>query len=327
MYMNSWRPLKATVDQTLVDKIPGYMFDPLADWVENVETKLGVEGHEGKSASSGRKSFIYDFDCLRHTRSTLTSGTSTKVFAQMLNIGMNPIAIGTSLLMKPPTNPQALMLDYIDFILSKIGDAANNAADATTGQLEKYTALYHDLDHILETAGSKWRIGKRNNLQGLVERVDHTMDEAADKAMSECGDAGELLAQAWQQLFGRDPNPTEAYNTTIRALDVAANPILSPNDAKATLGKSLSAMRDQHWRYKIEVEEPNSQRPDEAPRNVDGGVVQLMMRTILENHNTRHAGGEITNEQARAAIFLAVPAIQAFHDDLLTKAEKQRQIS
>lgn len=147
------------------------------------------------------------------------------------------------------------------------------------------------------------------------------MDEAADKAMSECGDAGELLAEAWRQLFGRSPNPTEAYNTVMRALDETTKHTLSPNNPQATLGQSLTNMRNQHWQYVIEAKEKDNLKPGEKSHNVDGGVIQLMLRTIMENHDTRHAAGEITSEQARSAIFLAVPIIQAFHDGLVSKPE------
>ncbi|KAE8127307.1 hypothetical protein DDE84_02555 [Bifidobacterium tibiigranuli] len=138
--------------------------------------------------------------------------------------------------------------------------------------------------------------------------------------MSEGDEAGNLLALAWHQLFGRNPNSAVAYSTTVKALEAATKNSIAPKDEKYTLGKGLSNMRNQQWHYAIEADLGETA---ESPRNVDGGVIQLMMRSIWEAQHDRHGAVEGTNsispEEARAAIFLAVPVIQAFHDKLVVR--------
>ena len=37
--------------------------------------------------------------------------------------------------------------------------------------------------------------------------------------MSGSGEAGILLAQAWRELYGMDPDPSEAYRHAVRAIE------------------------------------------------------------------------------------------------------------
>ncbi|MFT8593506.1 MAG: hypothetical protein ABF747_07855 [Bifidobacterium sp.] len=321
--MSTWRPREAPIESPLVDGIPEYLVESLIDWVNEAERVINVGIDAYNKPSYRRKPFLETFDllCRRHTG--ITNSTTAAFFINHWN-----------------EDPD-LLLDYIDYVLSELGKRATenvtnifspqrgHGAVAVSGTFQSSAEQINAsrdmtieaLDKLLVKAGSKWRVGKRDGNAGLVERVDPTMDEAADKAMSECGDAGELLAEAWRQLFGRSPNPTEAYNTVMRALDETTKHTLSPNNPQATLGQSLTNMRNQHWQYAIEAKEKDNLKPGEKSHNVDGGVIQLMLRTIMENHDTRHAAGEITSEQARSAIFLAVPIIQAFHDGLVSKPE------
>jgi hypothetical protein len=321
VFMDDWKPLRQQLDQTLVQGVQEYMFDPLSSWIEEAEELLSVQGYRGKTASPARESFVYDFDCMSHRRSKLSTTSSTDRFRVLLLIDLDDEESREADYVYAPSDAPDMMLDYIDYLLRHLREAQNDSTKSDYTH-ERCQELCSNLDHILERAGSAWRTGLRNHHYGLVERVNPTVDEAADKAMSEAGDAGTLLAESWGQLFGRNPNPSEAYRTTVKAVEAATKPSLCPNDDRYTLGKGLSAMRNQHQCYVIDVRDDQGNTP---PHNVDGGVIQLMMRSIWESQRDRHAGNSdsapITSEEARAAIYLAVPIIQAFHDGLVYKPE------
>lgn len=298
--MDYWKPLNHNHDEALYDGIPDFMLESLIDWVIDAEFKMGVAEME----PSNRADFIHEFDRLDKFPSGLSTNGTATVF--QLNSKQNP----------------NLLLNYIDFILCQLGnlDDGEKTRQDIRGEIHE---LINDLDTILSQSGSKWRVGERRGHVGLVERVNPSMDKAADKVMRESGDAGDLLAKAWHELFGRNPNPSLAYSTVVKALELATNDYLSPNDSKYTLGKGLSVMREQHWGYQIDITEQLNNAPHHT---VDGGVIQLMMRSIWESQRDRHAGNgitQITAKEARAAIFLAVPIIQAFNDGLVSKPDQQ----
>lgn len=315
--MCAWKPLKTHVGGTLVDGVPNYLVESLSDWIEDAEFALRVGWTHNVAAQNDRDAFMQRFDRQRRNRSGLTECTTRYFIMEHYSICPDDV------------------LDYLDYVLAMLCELEEIDAPDPFSYEARITGsdpgrtitkqgkqhLLDTLDNYLKEVGSKWRVGQRGDYIGLVERVNPTVDEAADKAMSEAGDAGTLLAESWGQLFGRNPNPSEAYRTTVKAVEAATKPYLCPKDDQYTLGKGLRAMRDQHQGYVIDVLDDHP--GNTPPHNVDGGVIQLMMRSIWESQHDRHAGNgdstPITSKEARAAIFLAVPIIQAFHDGLVSK--------
>jgi hypothetical protein len=54
--------------------------------------------------------------------------------------------------------------------------------------------------------------------------------------MAESGRAGDLLSNAWRSVYGRHPDASSGYRYAVRAVEAAADPVVSPNNASATLG-------------------------------------------------------------------------------------------
>lgn len=316
--MNSWKPLITHVDNTLVDDVPEYLLESLIEWAQDSEQLLNAGYNDLGRIEDDRPRFIQRFDRKRRAKSGLSQYDTDRCFRLEYQRNAD------------------LIFDYLDYLVFNVAQLPSSEDDdadvhydypgslsisADYGQSEitedDIQEQLDDLDDILEEGGSKWRVGRRGKLPGLLERITPAMDKAADKAMTDCDNAGELLASAWQQLFGCNPNPSEAYSNTVKAIEAATKDSLGPNDKVYTLGKGLNTMRNQHWKYMIEVDNSSS----EARRNVDGGVIQLMMRSIWEAQRNRHGDEngvpDISPEEARAAIFLAVPIIQAFHDGFI----------
>lgn len=310
--------MKTHINDTLVDGVPNYLVDSLSDWIEDAEFALRVGWTKNLAARNDRDAFIQRFDRQHRDRSGLTDCATRDFIMKHYVIFPDDV------------------LDYLDYVLAMLCELDEIDAPDPFSYVARITGpepgrtitkqskqrLLDTLDNYLKEGGSKWRVGQRGDFIGLVERVNPTVDEAADKVMSEAGNAGTLLAESWGQLFGRNPNPSEAYRTTVKAVEAATKPYLCPKDDRYTLGKGLGAMRDQHQGYVIDAQDAPSNIP---PHNVDGGVIQLMMRSIWESQRDRHAGDNdsapITSEEARAAIYLAVPIIQAFQDGLVSKSE------
>jgi len=194
-----------------------------------------------------------------------------------------------------------LILDFVHFLLPILMKA--NAP-----------LFVEDIDDTLRGGGSVWHAGHRDDDGGLERRVDDTAMAAAGKAMAESGHAGKLLAEAWQKVYGRRPDPKGAYAKAILAVEEIAAPIVTPNDKKSTLGKIAQVMRDQgDWRYVLH--EGGIESAQDAP---------LHQVQELWHRDPRHADGKGTyrdpsQQEAETALFLAVGLVHMFHNGLIAR--------
>lgn len=168
-------------------------------------------------------------------------------------------------------------------------------------------AIHQDVDHarelerILLSASSAWKVGLRNENFGLVRRVPEAVQEAAEKAMTQ-GSAGALLSEAWSACYGRSADSEEAYEKAIKAVEEAAAHVVSPKNTRATLGTIIRDMKSQgSW----SVDLPGQER----------GVVVAMLEALWTGQESRHGGNSYrrpTQEEAETAVTLAVALVQLF---------------
>ncbi|WP_405216009.1 hypothetical protein [Agrococcus sp. Ld7] len=191
-------------------------------------------------------------------------------------------------------------LDFVDFMLF------NNVGDRS------------QLEQILTDAGSAWTVsrpGPRGGEAGLTRRVGLPMQEAAHEAMT-TSDGGALLTEAWHAAFGRSPDPEDAYEKAIKAVEAAGVHVVSPKNSKATLGTMIRDMRAQaDWRL-----------PTSVPgREQAADVVVSMMDALWNGQGSRHGGNgyiKPTQEQGEVAVFLAVPLVQWFNRGVIVQGAK-----
>ncbi|MEV7798612.1 hypothetical protein AB0O14_05950 [Microbacterium foliorum] len=161
--------------------------------------------------------------------------------------------------------------------------------------------LRSQIESLLAASSSAWTIGLRNGNWGLVRRVPEAVQVAATDAMAR-GNAGALLSEAWAACFGRGPNPEEAYEKAIKAVEEAGASVVSPHNSRATLGTMLRDMRAQaDWRLDL----PGS--GTDAPVS--------MIEALWTGQESRHGGNGYrlpTQSEAEAAVLLAVPLVQWF---------------
>ena len=72
------------------------------------------------------------------------------------------------------------------------------------------------LEEMLQRSRSAWKVGERNGFRGLVRRVPEAVSVQLGHVARTAGAAGNKLMQAWEAIYGMNPNPTLAYTMAIR---------------------------------------------------------------------------------------------------------------
>lgn len=251
------------------------MLAPLERWL------TGVLEWRDRSVLHRRQDYVHEFDSRTRRWSPLAPRFAT---------------FGVSFLASD-LNDEGGYVAFLDFLVWKL----------TSGTADEQGRL-PTLDGILQQAGSAWRVGVRASEAGLERRVPEGVQEAADQAMATPGHAGSLLSEAWHAAFGLNPDYEKAYAKSIKAVEAAAIPVVSPNNVAATLGTVLGQIRaDGNW--SLDITRKHSV-------NTPAEVILGMAQALWTGHNDRHAGQPgytaSTQAEAEAAVFLAVPLVQFF---------------
>ena len=295
----SWVPfgMEEGKPSVLVDGVPDYMKKSLVDWMMQAELLLCCGGTsiygEKWLDEDTRYELIKEFDRRTRQESHLCDDTTNKYFEENMNADL----IG---------------LQYTDYLLMKLDEDMRDE-QCIFPSSEGFHSHIQNLDTILEESGSKWKVGERNSICGLEERVDPAMQQMVDNAMDSSSGYGQQLSEAWHYMFGREPNYSAAYAAAIKAVESIALPMVEPNNKDSTLSKASRVMRDQHWEFQIEAREEN---------NVPGGVIQLLMSGLMNSQPDRHGGpdsGVVSKEKAQVAVYSAVFLIQCFKAGLVRR--------
>jgi hypothetical protein len=272
--MEGWRPLGETKDDT------GVLYEGVQPWME-----LAVQRWVLSTVRSlHRLAQITDeFDQRRRSELPIAADVAQEGFDALWK----------------HWNDEADLIPFVDFLLAKF--PAKTRLDRE--RLDEFEAD-------LLRSGSAWRIGTRDGFAGFERRVPLGVQEAADHVMTETGEAGRRLSEAWHTAFGVNPDPSKAYSLAIKAVEDAAKSKTSPNDSVATLGKMIGNVRDQSgWSLPFQQDDPNV---------ASGEMLRDMMRALWAGQVDRHGAPadpehrKITQEAAETAVLLAVPLVQWF---------------
>jgi len=166
------------------------------------------------------------------------------------------------------------------------------------------------LERILSEAASEWRVGQLDSKAALVKRIDETVQLAAEETARQGTRAGQLLADAWRHAFSMHRDPSASYRCSVRAVEAAAGPILTPNDPRPSLGKMISAFRDGagKWNFAFTVDSTV------GPKD----VILHMMQLLWTNEYSRHVDADpivplhVNQPEAESAVFLALTLVSWF---------------
>lgn len=203
-------------------------------------------------------------------------------------------------------NPD-LMLDIVDYLLHAF---AHGHHDEELQMVEV----------VLYQGGSAWRVGQTEEGRGCLERrVDETTTLAARSVIAHGGKVGAHLTLAWNEIYGRNPDPGKGYGEAVKAVEAAAQPVVTPKDSTATLGKMIAAMSDGSDKWAVTL---NSEKVNGVE------VVISMMKLLWTSQYDRHGSADqdspisVTQEEAEAAIHLATTLVQWFTNGSITLASK-----
>ncbi len=220
-------------------------------------------------------------------------------------------------LMERALEDHEFCLELINFQLYKL-----TWPDGETGILR--------LIKVLNDAGSAWKVSTLNDSEvrselrwALFRRVEQTVEAAAKKAMIH-GKSGIHLRTAWNGVYGRSPNPSEAYGEAIKAVEVAAGRVIVPNDLSATLGKRLGEWKSNERNFTIPLVGAGDSAPGQKADVSGITIARLMTQLLWTSQHDRHgtfdpsAPISVTQQEAEAAVMLAALLVHWFETGVIS---------
>jgi hypothetical protein len=198
----------------------------------------------------------------------------------------NAADVGEAMIRSARANPD-FFLDLIDGTLQIF--QPGSATDALT--------------RLLDIAGSVWTVAP--NGDSLIRVVTDEAQATYEAATSVADEATTELKEAWANAFGRNGDPSDAWDHAIKAVEDVLVPVVLPNQQHATLGSVLGHLRSQGGLWKM-VLPGKDQSQDVAP-------LVSMLELIWPNHD-RHGGATSkrtpSEQESRAVVTLAATIVQ-----------------
>jgi hypothetical protein len=151
--------------------------------------------------------------------------------------------------------------------------------DGTLQIFEPAAAHVESLRRLLDISGSAWTVASDNRT--LIEVVSVATQATYAGATSVADEAAKELEEAWANAFGRNGDPSDAWDHAIKAIEDVLVPVVVPNKANGTLGDVLGQLRGQGTLWKM-VLPGKDQSHDVAP-------LVSTLELIWPNHD-RHGG-------------------------------------
>jgi hypothetical protein len=165
---------------------------------------------------------------------------------------------------------------------------------------------------ILAAGGSVWTVSPDN--RSLQRAVDPQTQAAFELTTSFADVASNELREAWANAYGRQPDPSDAWDHSIKAVEAVLRPIVCPNNTKATLSNVIGELRAQPWTLML--------RGRVRDHNVQPLIEMLdLMWPDPNRHGSPSPEPPATLEEARAVVQLAVTVVQWARDgQIVTKS-------
>lgn len=155
-------------------------------------------------------------------------------------------------------------------------------------------------------AGGVYRITRR-----LPEGVEDVAQAAVDAANAT---AGRHLSKAWQEARSLNPDTSAVMTEAIRAVEAAAGPVVIPNDLRPSLGKIVSALKD-NGKWTIGLPRRDDGRPDQRQ------ILIGMLEVLAFAETQRHSGDDPSGREAMTHVQLASTLVSWFSIGAIFKDE------
>jgi hypothetical protein len=211
---------------------------------------------------------------------------------------------------------EEFFLDVVDLLLSEL-DIRPRLPDHP--RYQDYLAAKVNMTLLmgmLNDGGSLWRVGATDKRLQLERRVESTVEAAAEQVMDRGDKSARHLRLAWSAVYGRHPDAGKGYGEAIKAMEAAAIPVVLPRTNAGTLGKVIAALRDKPAKWAVDLKHP------EPARQVL--ILADMLDLVWKGQTGRHGDPDpvapisVSQEQAEAAVHLAVTVVQWFNTRVVT---------
>jgi hypothetical protein len=114
--------------------------------------------------------------------------------------------------------------------------------------------------------------------------------------------------------MGRDPDPSTAYRESIRAVEVVAKPIVSPENNRATLGTVIRDMKAKPEKWVVRLDNSSTEQ------------VIAMCELLWKGQTDRHGSDDpevplnVSQEEADSAFYIALALVRLFASGAVTRA-------
>jgi hypothetical protein len=169
------------------------------------------------------------------------------------------------------------------------------------------------LEEILSTGASIYTV--TSDGLGLMERIDPAALAQFADSIGLHDEVTEELAVAWSKAYGLHPDPSDAWDHSIKALEAALKPIVVPNNASATLGHIVGEIRSNPSRVTLGLTDNGLTHQTRPAETLLG-----MLRLVWPNPD-RHQGPDHRTpglQEARGVVQLAVTVVQWLRGSVLS---------
>ena len=174
--------------------------------------------------------------------------------------------------------------------------------------LRNSAAQSQRLRQILELGSSAWTVNSPGT--GLVRRVERSAEESFARAASTNESVGTELSDAWMAAFGRSPNPSDAWDHAIKAVEELLIPLVLPKVAKPNLGGVAGQLHSAPAKWLLTPTTSSTSLSDAL-------TLEAMIRMIWPNPD-RHGGTSErrmpSQEEGERVVHLAVAIVQLCRD-------------
>lgn len=217
------------------------------------------------------------------------------------------------------------LLDVLDYVLgSQVLDSSDplNAGDPVVAAglaLSFGSSVWKVvIDPVAEdqrSSGPAWSYGSKFRA-GLRRRVPVAEEDLYLSALDSQGGAPGHLRTAWHAAYGRPAEPLKAWQSAIKAVEAALQPIVEPDNPAARLGAMRSKILQGRGNFRCELPMWDRSDADDAVE----AFTQALSRVTYEPGRHGASEQDWTPEQAQAVLGQAVTICEWIRLGIFTRA-------